>query len=74
MFKTLTLTFALAGVFATAGSLTADAKMRHGRMLPTAAASAFVSSSCEALREAASRQDKRGDNYYKNQFIQCINR
>ncbi len=74
MLKTMTLTIALAGVFAAAGTLNADAKMRQNRMVSTTAANGFVSSSCEALREAASRQDRRGDNYYMNQYIQCINR
>ena len=74
MLKTVTLTLALAAAFAAAGTLTADAKMRHNRMVSTTMTSGFVSESCEALRDAASRQDRRGDNYYKNQFIQCINR
>jgi ADP-dependent phosphofructokinase/glucokinase len=74
MLKTLTLSLALAGVFAATGAVTADAKMRKGRMLPTASASAFVGQSCEALREMAARQDRRGENYYMIQYIQCLNR
>ncbi len=74
MLKTVTLSLALAGIFAAAGSLNAEAKMRHGRMAPTTAASGFVGNSCEALREAAARQDRRGENYYTIQYIQCLNR
>ena len=74
MLKSLTLTLALAGVFASAGAPDADAKMRKGRIVSTAGASAFVSESCQALKEMAARQDRRGENYYTIQYIQCLNR
>ena len=78
MFKTLTLTVALAGVFAASGSLSADAKMRHRTAAGQANASSFVGTAnrhrCEMLREVASMHDQHGDNYYTNQYIQCINR
>jgi hypothetical protein len=74
MLKAVTLIVALAGVLAASG--TADAKMRKGRMVPVPAASGFVGSgnNCEALREAASRQDRRGENYYTLQYLQCLGR
>jgi hypothetical protein len=74
MLKTITLTLALAGIFAASGSLTADAKMRSGRMGLTRVAGAFASDRCQDLKDMAARQDKRGDNYYTNQYIQCLNR
>jgi hypothetical protein len=70
MFKTLALSVVLASMFATSGALTADAKMRRGTMT----ASGFIGSNCEALREMAARQDRRGENYYTTQYIQCISR
>jgi hypothetical protein len=74
MLKSLALTLALAGVVSASGTLTANAKMRHGRMASTASASGFVGNNCEKLREMAARQDRRGENYYMIQYIQCISR
>ncbi len=74
MLKTMTLSVVLASVFAMSGALTADAKMRRGTMATTPAASGFVGTNCEALREMAARQDRRGENYFTIQYIQCISR